>query len=649
MMFKKTNILVFLWIALIGQTSVTEAGKSFPAGTQTRAALPSDLYSSTVSIAREFWLYTPGHEVPEAGYPLMIYLHGIGRRSDTLGSFDDFEVADIINRVKTNQLNMMVVVPRCAKNGGDGWWNANDLQKLLTHLKGSGEYQPIDENRIILMGFSMGSYGTFDWAKTYPEQFAAIAPCSGAPGAEVRQSFVDAIYPIPAWLRCGATVANEFTSKTDGYAWVTINMKNALNQRKAQEGLPPCQFVQEVNEDHGGSRDRHIEDLEMFEWMLRQTRTGMNIPPTVSVVGPVLSVPIETGREPDLDIVADDVDGSVVSVTVLIDGHEITSETASSFSLSDAFDSLSTGSHLLEVVATDNEGAETLSSHSFQVIDPVTSGIFVRIKDSFQRSGSLNGSSPEAGANWVAAAEYTTDGARAVAGINLGGNRTAVQPFEPQPGNRYLLSAEMTLTGIGESETNAAGIAFWNNPAQSSGIFNDDDSVLSVALRGNGELIYDQASPLITISENNPVLHNRYHFALVLDTNPSLWTYEVWVNGQCMVQSSFAENPTITGVGIGKQSSPGIEVDNFRLALLKDAAPLRISAILIHPDGPVTLSWQGQTGRSYTLQRATNLTTGSWSNVTTGVSGSGLLSVKDAEPYDGRVFYLVMEEDAGTP
>ena len=38
---------------------------------------------------------------------------------------------------------------------------------------------PIDPNRVYLMGFSMGGYGTWVWAANHPEQFAAISPNAG--------------------------------------------------------------------------------------------------------------------------------------------------------------------------------------------------------------------------------------------------------------------------------------------------------------------------------------------------------------------------------------------------------------------------------------------------------------------------------------
>ena len=74
-----------------------------------------------------------------------------------------------------------IVAPQCLKGTAEakGTWLAEDLNRLLAHLKAT---LLIDQNRVYLTGHSMGGYGTWMWAATNPEHFAAVAPRAGGLG-----------------------------------------------------------------------------------------------------------------------------------------------------------------------------------------------------------------------------------------------------------------------------------------------------------------------------------------------------------------------------------------------------------------------------------------------------------------------------------
>src|SRR3989442_393779 len=55
-------------------------------------------------------------------------------------------------------------------------WSKDDLLVLLDEI--IGKYR-VDTNRVYLTGLSMGGYGTWSLALSYPEKFAAIAPICG--------------------------------------------------------------------------------------------------------------------------------------------------------------------------------------------------------------------------------------------------------------------------------------------------------------------------------------------------------------------------------------------------------------------------------------------------------------------------------------
>jgi predicted peptidase len=59
------------------------------------------------------------------------------------------------------------------------WW-PNFIEKIMALIDETIETYDVDTSRIYLTGLSMGGYGTWALACTYPERFAAIAPiCSG--------------------------------------------------------------------------------------------------------------------------------------------------------------------------------------------------------------------------------------------------------------------------------------------------------------------------------------------------------------------------------------------------------------------------------------------------------------------------------------
>jgi dienelactone hydrolase len=73
-----------------------------------------------------------------------------------------------------------LVAPTNRRPFGFAWedWGRMDALEVLSHAK---EWMKPDPKRIYLTGHSMGGHGTWYLGATYPDQFAAIAPCAGYP------------------------------------------------------------------------------------------------------------------------------------------------------------------------------------------------------------------------------------------------------------------------------------------------------------------------------------------------------------------------------------------------------------------------------------------------------------------------------------
>lgn len=122
-------------------------------------------------IKTDYLIYTPpGYdEESEKKWPLMINLHGTDRNV-TVESLPYAFLPNLISSGK--DFPMLIVNPMCNK----GSWNVEILNNLLDDI--IKEYA-VDEDRVYLTGYSMGGYGTWEWAFENPEKFAAISPIAG--------------------------------------------------------------------------------------------------------------------------------------------------------------------------------------------------------------------------------------------------------------------------------------------------------------------------------------------------------------------------------------------------------------------------------------------------------------------------------------
>jgi predicted peptidase len=113
--------------------------------------------------------------------PLVIYLHGSAGRGDDPMSCIDMPFNQIIGSQK--EFPAMVISPQLRSVMLEGAmkprmsWHLEDLERLLEDVL--NEFPQIDQDRVYLTGFSMGGFGTWDWAAASRKRFAAILPIAG--------------------------------------------------------------------------------------------------------------------------------------------------------------------------------------------------------------------------------------------------------------------------------------------------------------------------------------------------------------------------------------------------------------------------------------------------------------------------------------
>jgi poly(3-hydroxybutyrate) depolymerase len=133
-------------------------------------------------------MYVPTAYNGSKAYPLIVALHGLGGTEDSF--FDGYN--KVLPPLAESHGYIIAAPLGYRVDGSYGWGLGNppadpatkrtqelseqDVIQVLQHVR--RQYK-IDENRIYLMGHSMGGIGTWKIAPKYPDIWAAIAPISG--------------------------------------------------------------------------------------------------------------------------------------------------------------------------------------------------------------------------------------------------------------------------------------------------------------------------------------------------------------------------------------------------------------------------------------------------------------------------------------
>jgi len=140
----------------------------------------------------DYWLYLPAdYERDGRPWPLVLYLHGAGERGDV----EKAKKHGPPKRIAAGaDFPFLVVTPSCP---AEQWWEPEPLEHLLRQV--CSDHQ-VDTDRVYGTGLSMGGFGIWSLAITYPRRFAAIAPICGGGSPYLAYRIVH----LPAWVFHGA-------------------------------------------------------------------------------------------------------------------------------------------------------------------------------------------------------------------------------------------------------------------------------------------------------------------------------------------------------------------------------------------------------------------------------------------------------------
>ncbi|PWD98963.1 carboxylesterase family protein [Marinilabilia rubra] len=225
-------------------------------------------------------LFVPEDYQEGEKYPLVIFLHGAGRRgSDNVSQIKDMTGALAFVKSEVQEKHpSFVLAPQCPKT--ENWvgksYSGARLAKSLEDIKPSSanlmlkglvkeilDKYDIDSDRIYLTGQSMGGISTWYFALTHPNKFAAIAPVCG----RSFPSEASVIADMPVWAFHGA---EDKTITPEGSREMVKALEKAGNTKVKYTEYPNVghdSWVQAYTQDADNNGE-----VDIVEWIFSQKR-----------------------------------------------------------------------------------------------------------------------------------------------------------------------------------------------------------------------------------------------------------------------------------------------------------------------------------------------------------------------------------------
>jgi predicted peptidase len=199
-----------------------------------------------------YLIQLPDDYAERPSWPLILFLHGSGERGDSLPKLNAQGLPKLIAAGK--KFPAIVVSPQCPENED---WKPAVLSSLLDEV--SAKYR-IDPDQISVTGISMGGYGAWALALSFPDRFSALVPiCGGGTPSEA-----DKIRKLPIWV---------FHGEKDNAVSVELSLQMVKALREAG-GHPHLTLYADVG--HNSWTPAYDTEV-LYPWLLAQRRGAPEI------------------------------------------------------------------------------------------------------------------------------------------------------------------------------------------------------------------------------------------------------------------------------------------------------------------------------------------------------------------------------------
>lgn len=234
-----------------------------------------DRVVTDVGIESRYQVYVPPDLDWSSKWPVILSLHGAGERGSDGLLQTAIGVGNAIRRYR-DLIPAVVVFPQVPAHG---LWLGQSECVALHALDAAVVEFGGDPDRVYIVGLSMGGYGAWEMASTYPERFAAVVSvCGGVtpPGTgatllrppHVAENAPDPFAAVaarvastPAWLFHGA----------DDTIIPPAQSRALVAALRAAGGDP--RYTEYPGVGHN-SWDRAFAEPELWTWLLAQRRHG---------------------------------------------------------------------------------------------------------------------------------------------------------------------------------------------------------------------------------------------------------------------------------------------------------------------------------------------------------------------------------------
>jgi len=180
--------------------------------------------------------------------PMIVFLHGSGERGSDLEKVKAWGPPAIVE--KNPDFPFIVISPQCPEGQ---WWNIFLLKGMIDDVL--AKYN-VDKSRVYLTGLSMGGFGAWELATTFPDYFAAVAPiCGGG-----NPLLVSKLKNTPVWVFHG----KKDTSVPEQQSAIMVDALKKIGADVEYTVLP-----------EGGHSDAWIyayDKAGLFDWFLKHQK-----------------------------------------------------------------------------------------------------------------------------------------------------------------------------------------------------------------------------------------------------------------------------------------------------------------------------------------------------------------------------------------